>query len=279
MASVKWIKIVTDIFDDEKILMIESMPSSDSIIVIWFKLLTLAGKQNNDGVFLMSNRIPYTDEMLSSIFRRDLNTIRLALKTFEQFGMIEIVDNVITIPNWGKHQTLDAYEKKKARDRERIARKRAAQKALIAASPDTSPDVAFSEEEREREEEKEGEREKERDKEGAGRNETPSADASGSPPPSSPVRHKYGQYSNVLLTDADMDKLKAEFPEDYENRIERLSEYIASTGKKYKNHLATIRNWARRDGKEGGKQDAKRGGHDNGTYGSNAPGRYYGEFV
>lgn len=291
MASVKWIKIVTDIFDDEKILMIESMPSSDSIIVIWFKLLTLAGKQNNDGVFLMSNRIPYTDEMLASIFRRDLNTIRLALRTFEQFGMIEIIDNVITIPNWGKHQTLDAYEKKKARDRERIARKRAAQKALIAASPDvspnmspdTSPDVAFSEEERE--EEKEGDKEKERDKGVIGENETPFADASGmfippvTPPQPPPVRHKYGQYNNVLLTDQDMDKLKAEFPEDYENRIERLSEYIASTGKKYKNHLATIRNWARRDGNgKGGKPNAKRGGNVGGNHGANEKGRYYGEF-
>lgn len=166
MASdVKWIKITTDIFDDEKILMIESMPSADSIIVIWFKLLTFAGKQNNDGVFLMSNRIAYTDEMLASIFRRDVNTVRLALKAFEQFGMIEIVDNVITIPNWGKHQSLDAYEKKKQRDRERIARKRAEQKALIAMSPDASPDrspdkspdVAFSEEEKERERDKEKE--------------------------------------------------------------------------------------------------------------------------
>lgn len=154
MADVKWIKITTDIFDDEKILMIESMPSADSIIVIWFKLLTFAGKQNNNGVFLMSNRIAYTDEMLASIFRRDVNTVRLALKAFEQFGMIEIVDNVITIPNWGKHQTLDAYEKKKARDRERIAKKRAEQKALVAlspdkspdSSPDASPDVAFTEE-------------------------------------------------------------------------------------------------------------------------------------
>lgn len=157
MADVKWIKITTDIFDDEKILMIESMPSADSIIVIWFKLLAFAGKQNNDGVFLMSNRIAYTDEMLASIFRREVNTIRLALKVFEQFGMIEIVDKVITIPNWGKHQTLDAYEKKKQRDRERIARKRAEQKALIAmspdkspnSSPDKSPDVAFSEEDKE----------------------------------------------------------------------------------------------------------------------------------
>lgn len=60
------------------------------------------------------------------------------------------------------------------------------------------------------------------------------------------VRHKYGAYQNVLLTDEDLDKLKTEFP-DWEASIERLSEYIASTGKKYKSHLATIRNWARRD--------------------------------
>lgn len=169
MADVKWIKIVTDIFDDEKILLIESLPDADSVIVIWFKLLTLAGKQNNNGVFLMSNRIPYTDEMLAAIFRRNINTVRLALKTFEQFGMIEIIDNVITIPNWNKHQTLDAYEKKKERDRERIAKKRAEQKALIALSPDMSPDkspdkspdVAFTEGEEEKEEDKkENKREK-----------------------------------------------------------------------------------------------------------------------
>lgn len=160
MADVKWIKITTDIFDDEKILMIESMPSADSIIVIWFKLLAFAGKQNNDGVFLMSNRIAYTDEMLASIFRREVNTVRLALNVFQQFGMIEIIDNVITIPNWGKHQSLDAYEKKKQRDRERIARKRAEQKALIGMSPDVSPDVAFSEEDKEREKEIDREREK-----------------------------------------------------------------------------------------------------------------------
>ena len=136
MADVKWIKITTDIFDDEKILLIESMPSADSIIVIWFKLLTFAGKQNNDGVFLMSNRIAYTEEMLASIFRRDVNTVRLALTAFEQFGMVEIVDNVITIPNWNKHQTLDAYEKKKQRDRLYQAERRANQRALVAKSSD-----------------------------------------------------------------------------------------------------------------------------------------------
>lgn len=61
------------------------------------------------------------------------------------------------------------------------------------------------------------------------------------------TRHKFGEYKNVLLTDSDVEKLKAEFPTDWEERIERLSAYMASTGKSYKNHLATIRNWARRD--------------------------------
>lgn len=162
MAEVKWIKLTTDIFDDEKILMIESLPSADTIIVIWFKLLTLAGKSNNNGVFMMNNRIPYTDGMLAAIFRRDEKVVSLALKTFEQFGMIEIVDEVITIPNWDKHQTLDAYEKKKERDRRLQAERRARQKALIQESPDnrlTSSDcqmtVAVSEEEGDKEQEKE----------------------------------------------------------------------------------------------------------------------------
>lgn len=64
--------------------------------------------------------------------------------------------------------------------------------------------------------------------------------------PPTPARHKYGQYGNVLLTDEELDKLKSEFP-DWEARIERLSEYMASKGTSYKNHLATIRAWARKD--------------------------------
>lgn len=62
-----------------------------------------------------------------------------------------------------------------------------------------------------------------------------------------PARHKYGNYKNVLLSDDDLEKLKSEFPKDWEARIERLSEYIASSGKSYKNHLATIRSWARKE--------------------------------
>ena len=176
MADVKWIKIVTDIFDDEKMLLIESLPSADSIIVIWFKLLCLAGKNNNNGVFLMNDRIAYTDEMLATIFRRDINTVRLALKTFEAYGMIEIIDGVYTIPNWGKHQTLDSYEKKKERDKQYQAERRRKQKEIAEKSSDKSTDtssekssdVAISDIEedidKDIEEEKEVERDKEKEK-------------------------------------------------------------------------------------------------------------------
>lgn len=135
MADVKWIKITTDVFDDEKILLIESLPDADSIIVIWFKLLCLAGKQNNSGVFLLGDKIAYTDKMLATIFRRKESTVQLALKTFEEFGMIELIDGVITIPNWGKHQNLEQIEARKEYQKEYQREYRKKQK-LLAESDD-----------------------------------------------------------------------------------------------------------------------------------------------
>ena len=160
-GEVKWIKIVTDIFDDEKMLLIESLPSADSIIVIWFKLLCLAGKNNNSGVFLLNDRIAYTDEMLATIFRRDVNTVRLALATFESYGMIEIVNDVITIPNWDKHQSLDSLEKRRERQREYMRERREKQKLLADSGKckanskaNSKANVSSLEREEEREEDK-----------------------------------------------------------------------------------------------------------------------------
>lgn len=158
MAEVKWIKIATDIFDDEKILLIEGLPDAYAIITVWFKLLCLAGKKNNGGVFLMNDKIPYTDKMLATIFRMNESTVKLALNAFEQFKMIEIVEGIITIPNWNKHQTLDAYERKKERDRLYQEERRAKQRALIEKSSDKSSertsDVAVSDIDKEEDKEK-----------------------------------------------------------------------------------------------------------------------------
>ena len=177
MSDIKWIKICTDIFDDEKILLIESMPEADSIIVIWFKLLCLAGKQNNSGVFMLNDRIPYTDKMLATIFRRKETTVTMALRTFEDFGMIEIVDGTITIPKWGKHQSLDKIEKKNEYQKEYMREYRKKQKLLACGaalddgegeecktnvSVNGNANVSCAEEEKEKEKDSEGEKKKKR---------------------------------------------------------------------------------------------------------------------
>lgn len=228
MSEVKWIKIVTDIFDDEKMCLIESLPSADSIIVIWFKLLCLAGKNNNSGVFLMNDRIAYTDEMLATVFRRDVNTVRLALDTFERFGMIEIIDGVITIPNWNKHQTLDSYEKRKERDRLYQAERRAKQKALVQkstdsstdASTDSSSDVGFSDIDKDIDKEK---------------------DINIS---DSKQKHKYGEFKHVTLTDDQYQKLIEDYGEKAVlDGIRNVDEYCEEKGKTYKNYNLTLRKW------------------------------------
>lgn len=156
MADVKWIKITTDIFDDEKILLIESLPEPYAIITVWFKLLCLAGKQNNSGVFMMG-RVAYTDKMLATIFRMKEATVTMALQTFEQFGMIEIVDGVITIPNWGKHQNLDQLESKKQYMRNYMKEYREKQRALTSGESNCKANSKANVSQADKEEDKEKE--------------------------------------------------------------------------------------------------------------------------
>lgn len=62
--------------------------------------------------------------------------------------------------------------------------------------------------------------------------------------------HTYGRYQNIFLTDEELADLQASFPAVWEQYIEKLSEYMASTGKRYQSHAATIRRWAGEDAKK-----------------------------
>lgn len=124
MAEVKWIKIATDIFDNQKIKIIESMPEGDAIIVVWFKILMLAGNVNDGGNVYFTKDIPYTEQMLSTVFNRPITTIQLALSTFEKFGMIEVIDEIIQVSNWEKYQNVDGLEKIREQNRMRVAKHR-----------------------------------------------------------------------------------------------------------------------------------------------------------
>ena len=130
MTDVKWIKIATDIFEDDKMLLIADLPKGDSLVVIWIKLLCLAGKLNTSGVMVMDNGTPYTDKMLASIFNRKISLVKLALQIFEQYGMITFTNDIISISNWGKHQNLDQLEKKRADQREYMRKYRSKQENI-----------------------------------------------------------------------------------------------------------------------------------------------------
>jgi predicted phage replisome organizer len=126
MGDVKWIKITTNMFEDEKIDFIESLPEADAILVIWVKLLTLAGKCNTNGFIFLTENIPYTDEMLSHKFRRPLNTVKLALQTLKRLKMIEFNDEgYLKITNWEKHQNIEGLERIREQTRKRVAKHRA----------------------------------------------------------------------------------------------------------------------------------------------------------
>jgi predicted phage replisome organizer len=114
MSEIKWIKITTDIFDDEKIKIIKKLPSGDTIIVIWLELLTIAGKANTRGEIYVDVDIPYTDGMLASVLDRSESTITLALSILEKFKLITITDaETILITNWEKHQNVEGMEQAK----------------------------------------------------------------------------------------------------------------------------------------------------------------------
>src|SRR5699024_6534938 len=107
-------------FDDEKIRLIEQMPDSDTILVIWIKLLAQAGKTNSSGYIFLSENIPYTDEMLSTIINRPLSTVRLALKTLKGIVMISYDDrSFISISHWDKHRRVDKLANIREQNRER----------------------------------------------------------------------------------------------------------------------------------------------------------------
>lgn len=253
MADVKWIKLSTDLFNNRKIKQIRRLLEGDAIIGVWLQLLCLAGESNTGGLVMFSKDVPYTEEMLVNAFDRDIAIIRLAISTFIAFGMIEIVDNVLCVSNWEKYQSADKLELLREYNRDKKREYRLKQRDRLSltcpgnvlGSPQTDIDI-----------DKDKDLDKEhiyKAKKTRNKKQTPNEDKNGNPKPS------YGYFNNVFLSDEELAKLKADF-KDWEDRIERLSDYIQqypSKGEKYSNHLATIRNWARRDKQEQPKQTEK----------------------
>lgn len=109
-SAIRWIKIEPGMFDNRKIRQLETMPDGDGMIVIWLKLLCLAGNINDCGLVYMTRDIPYTEEMLAAHFNRPINLVKLALETFKRFGMINITDDILRVTNWERYQAIERGE-------------------------------------------------------------------------------------------------------------------------------------------------------------------------
>ena len=142
-SNIKWVKLSTDIFDNRKIRQIECLPEGDGIIVVWLKLLCLAGNVNDNGMIYFTKDIPYTEQMLAAQFNRPIALIQLALKTFEAFKMIQIVENILQISNWEKYQNAEKLNE--IREYNRIAQQRSrAKKKLLQAVNDNVNDKSMT---------------------------------------------------------------------------------------------------------------------------------------
>lgn len=213
-----WLKLKRDFFKRHDIRIIEEMPNGKDYILFYLKMLLES--IDHEGELRFSETIPYNEQMLSVITHTNIDIVKAAMKIFIELKMVEIFDDSTIYMS--EVQKLIGSETAGA---ERVRKHREKQKLLQCNTEETKSNIEI-------ELEKDIKKDKELNKK------------------DKPIRHKYGEYKNVLLTDEDLEKLKNEFPTDYEERIENLSSYIASTGKVYKNHLATIRNWARKEKKQ-----------------------------
>ena len=166
MADVKWIKLATNIFDNRKIRQIETLPDGNAVIVVWLKLLCLAGSINDSGAVYFTKEIPYTEQMMAAQFNMPLSTVQLAVRTFEQFGMIEVEDDILHIANWEKYQSTDRLNEIREYNRLAQQKSRAKRKALQAVNDMsmTSQRCHATDIEEDKEEEIEGEKKEEKKK-------------------------------------------------------------------------------------------------------------------
>ena len=211
-----WLKLKEDFFQDDIIEWLEEQQNGKDYVLFYLKLCLKSLKNNGVLIRQVGNMlVPYDVAKLAEITNTCIDTVAVALKVFENIGLIEVQE--------GGQIYLTQLQAMVGSETAAAARKRLQRAGTNRGQ--FGDNVPQSIEYRDKSIELKKEKEKD----------------------NKPARHKYGAYKNVLLSDEDMDKLKSEFPQDWQQRIERLSEYIASSGKSYKNHLATIRSWARKD--------------------------------
>ena len=213
-----YLKLKESYFDDDAIVLLESMQDGMLYSNILLKLYLKSLKYG--GTLQLDENIPYTAQMIATITRQQVGTVERALQIFMKLGLVEPLDNgalyMSNIELFIGQSSTEGERKRRAR------MKISEQKRLSGQVSEAKADICPPEIEIKKEKERESE-------------------------PGRAAPAAYGRYKNVILTDTELSELQAELPDKWEYYIDRLSGYIASTGRKYKNHAATIRRWAADD--------------------------------
>ena len=221
-----YLKLKENYFDDDSIVLLESMQDgvlySNILLKLYLKSLKHGGRLQLD------EDIPYTAQMIATITRQQIGTVERALQIFLKLGLVEVLDSGTF---YMSNIELLIGQSSTEAERKRAARLQNKALSALRTSGGHLSDIRPPEIELEKEIEIKREIEKVR-------------------PETGHLSHTYGHYQNVFLTDEEMADLQASFPAVWEQYIEKLSEYMASTGKRYQSHAATIRRWAGEDAKK-----------------------------
>ena len=221
-----YLKLKENYFDDDSIVLLESMQDgvlySNILLKLYLKSLKHGGRLQLD------ENIPYTAQMIATITRQQIGTVERALQIFLKLGLVEVLDSGTFYMS-----NIELLIGQSSTEAERKRAARLQNKALSAPRTNGGHLSDIRPPEIEIELEKEIKREIEKGRSESGR-----------------TARAYGRYQNVFLTDEELADLQASFPTVWSQYIEKLSEYMASTGKRYQSHAATIRRWAGEDAKK-----------------------------
>lgn len=206
-----WLKLKKDFFQRHDIRIIESLPNGKDYLLFYLKLM--CESTSHEGELRFSKYIPYSEEMLSTITNTNIDIVRQAIKYLTELKLVEILDDgTIYLQEVEKMVGCETGNAEKMR-RLRASRKKEQSVTLLQNVTKCHQDIDID---------------KELDKEIDINKKT---------------KHKYGEFNHVLLTDDELEKLKKEYPNDFDGIIKYLDEAIEMKGYKYKSHYMAIKKW------------------------------------
>ena len=241
-----WLKLKDNFFQEDAIEWLEEQQNGKEYVLFYLKLCLKSLRNNGVLVRKVGDiLIPYDVAKLAEITKTNPDTVVVAMEILKKIGLVDVYQNgEIYMKCLSDLVGSESASREAVKKREQRKKLKEANMGDVL-SPDCPTDCPT--EYRDKSIEYRDKSTEYRDKSIEYRDKSIDDVVADAPTKPKKVRHKYGEYQNVLLTDEDMQKLQAEFPADWQERIERLSEYMASKGASYKNHLATIRAWARKE--------------------------------